>query len=128
MSHNNLNRRHFKPLLRRGSVSAIRPYDLRHTFAALWIESGKHPKILQEPLSYSRIFLDTYSRVVLRMQAASIQRFGARFSAPFGTLQRYGRIRPVAVAERVETTGSCFSANRPFLKRAWKDSNLRHRV
>jgi integrase len=85
MSHNNLNRRHFKPLLKIAGLPDIRPYDLRHTFATLWLESGEHPKILQEILGHSRIALtlDTYSHVVPHMQREAMQRFGDRFSTSF---------------------------------------------
>jgi integrase len=48
MSHNNLNRRHFKPLLKKANLPDIRPYDLRHTYATLWLESGEHPKIFKK--------------------------------------------------------------------------------
>ncbi len=41
--------RHFKPLLKRALLPDIRLYDLRHTFAMLWLESGEHPKILGGP-------------------------------------------------------------------------------
>lgn len=44
ISHNNLNRRHFKPLLKKAGLPAIKPYGLRHTFATLWFESGEHLK------------------------------------------------------------------------------------
>ena len=85
MSHNNLNRRHFKPLLKKAGLPDIRPYDLRHTFATLWLESGEHPKILQEILGHSRIALtlDTYSHVAPHMQREAMRRFGARFSGSF---------------------------------------------
>lgn len=83
MSANNLSRRHFKPLLRRAGLPDVRLYDLRHTFATLWLESGEHPKILQEILGHSRISvtLDTYSHVVPHMQREAMGRFGERFSA-----------------------------------------------
>jgi integrase len=85
MSHNNLNRRHFKPLLKKASLPDIRPYDLRHTFATLWLEAGEHPKILQEILGHSRIALtlDTYSHVAPHMQREAMRRFGERFSGTF---------------------------------------------
>ena len=44
MSANNLSRRHFKPLLKRAGLPDVRLYDLRHTFATLWLESGGTPK------------------------------------------------------------------------------------
>jgi integrase len=85
MSHNNLNRRHFKSLLRKANLPDIRPYDLKHTFATLWLESGEHPKTLQEILGHSRITLtlDTYSHVAPHMQREAMQRFGERFSSSF---------------------------------------------
>ena len=82
MSGNNLSRRHFKPLLAQAGLPNIRLYDLRHTFATLWLESGEHPKILQEILGHSRISvtLDIYSHVVPHMQKETMGRFGGRFA------------------------------------------------
>ena len=59
-------------------------YALRHTLATLWLESGEHPKILQEILGHSRISvtLDTYSHVILHMQREAMSRFGHMFSKP----------------------------------------------
>ena len=84
MNGNNLSRRHFKPLLRRAGLLDIRLYDLRHTFATLWLESGEPPKILQEILGHSRnsVTLDTYSHVVPHMQREAMGRFGVRFVSP----------------------------------------------
>jgi integrase len=83
MSHNNLNRRHLKPLLERAGVPPMRPYDLRHTFATLWLESGESVKILQEILGHSRITLtlDTYAHVTPHMQREAFGRFGQGFSS-----------------------------------------------
>jgi hypothetical protein len=66
MDRENLAACHFKPLLKRAELPDIRLYNLRHTFATLWLESGEHPKILQEILGHSRISitLDTYSHVI----------------------------------------------------------------
>lgn len=84
MDRDNLVARHFKPLLKRAELPDIRLYDLRHTFATLWLESGEHPKILQEILGHSRISvtLDTYSHVIPHMQREAMGRFGAMFSKP----------------------------------------------
>jgi integrase len=83
MSHNNLNRRDLKPLLERAGVPPMRPYDLRHTFATLWLESGESVKILQEILGHSRITLtlDTYAHVTPHMQREAFGRFGQGFSS-----------------------------------------------
>jgi integrase len=73
-----------KPLLKRAELPNIRLYDLRHTFATLWLESGEHPKILQEILGHSRISvtLDTYSHVIPHLQREAMGRFGRMFSKP----------------------------------------------
>jgi integrase len=84
MDRDNLAARHFKPLLKRAQLPDIRLYDLRHTFATLWLESGEHPKILQEILGHSRISitLDTYSHVTPHMQREAMGRFGRVFWKP----------------------------------------------
>ena len=41
IDHTNLNRQHFKPLLKRAGLPAIHPYDYRRSFATtLWMELG----------------------------------------------------------------------------------------
>ncbi|MGI8649669.1 MAG: tyrosine-type recombinase/integrase [Rubrobacter sp.] len=82
LCRDNLAARHFKPLLKHAGLPNIRLYDLRHTFATLWLESGEHPKILQEVLGHSRISmtLDTYSHVIPHMQHDAMSRFGKMFS------------------------------------------------
>jgi site-specific recombinase XerD len=49
----------------------------------LWLESGEHPKILQEILGHFRISvtLDTYSHLIPHMQRYVMGHFGARFSS-----------------------------------------------
>ena len=84
MDRDNLAARHFKLLLKRARLPDIRLYDLRHAFATLWLESGEHPKILQEILGHSRISitLDTYSHVIPHMRREAMSRFGYMFSKP----------------------------------------------
>lgn len=81
IDHNNLNRQHFKPLLKRAGLPDMRPYDLRHTFATLWIESGESADVLQKVLGHSSITLtlDTYAHLSPRYQRESFGRFGASF-------------------------------------------------
>jgi integrase len=43
-SGTNLLGRHFKPLLKRAELPAIRLHDLRHTCATILLMAGKHPK------------------------------------------------------------------------------------
>jgi integrase len=58
--------RHFKPLLKRAELPAIRLYDLRHTCATILLMAGKHPKFVQEMFGHANISitLDTYSHVI----------------------------------------------------------------
>ncbi len=80
MNGNCLNWRHFKPALRRaGLPDAVRLYDLRHTFATLWIESGEDLTVLSRILGHTTIKLtaDIYVHAHQRMQAASLDRFGS---------------------------------------------------
>jgi integrase len=66
MSCTNLLGRHFKPLLKRAGLPAIRLHDLRHTCATILLMAGKHPKYVQELLGHTsiNITLDTYSHVI----------------------------------------------------------------
>ena len=56
----------------------MRPYDLRHSFATLWIESGESSEVLQKILGHSSIktTLDTYSHLSPRYLRESFGRFG----------------------------------------------------
>jgi integrase len=66
MSGTNLTGRHFKPLLKKAGLSAIRLHDLRHTCATILLMSGEHPIFVQELLGHAsiNITLDTYSHVI----------------------------------------------------------------
>ena len=72
----NLKKKHFKPLLERAGLPAIRLYDLRHTAASLLLANGEHPKVVQEMLGHFSITLtmDTYSHVMPDMQEQSAAR------------------------------------------------------
>jgi integrase len=66
MRGTNLLARHFKPLLKRAELPAIRLHDLRHTCATILLMAGKHPKYVRELLGHASIAitLDTYSYVI----------------------------------------------------------------
>jgi integrase len=66
-------RAHFRPLLRRAGLPAIRFHDLRHTCATLLLGRGVNPKIVSEMLGHSTvaITLDLYSHVLPTMQEAA---------------------------------------------------------
>ena len=66
MRGTNLLGRHFKPLLNKAELPAIRLHDLRYTCATILFMAGKHPKYVQELLGHANISitLDTYSHVI----------------------------------------------------------------
>jgi len=66
----NLDRRHFKKIIKAAGIRVIRLYDLRHTMATLLLSKGVNPKIVSERLGHSSIALtlDTYSHVLPTMQ------------------------------------------------------------
>jgi integrase len=75
----NIVNRHYKPLLNRAGLPAIRLYDLRHSHATLLMAAGEHPKVVQERLGHSTITLtlDTYTHVVPGMQELASSRLDA---------------------------------------------------
>jgi integrase len=62
----NIDRRSFKPLLKKAELPNIRFHDLRHTCATTLLKMGQHPKYVQELLGHANIAitLDTYSHVL----------------------------------------------------------------
>jgi integrase len=77
LSHRNLLKRHFKPILKRaGLPDSIRLYDLRHTCATLLLAANEHPKVVSERLGHASITLtlDTYSHVLPSMQQAASEK------------------------------------------------------
>lgn len=68
--HQNLTRRHFKPIRDNAELPKIRLYDLRHTTATLLLSAGENPKVVQERLGHASVVLtlDTYSHVLPNMQ------------------------------------------------------------
>ena len=68
--YGNLDRRHFKKIIKAARLRKIRLYDLRHTMATLLLLKGVNPKIVSERLGHSSIALtlDTYSHVLPTMQ------------------------------------------------------------
>ena len=66
LRHGNFYRRHFRPaVVKAGLDPATRFHDLRHTYAALLIAQGAHPKAIAEVLGHSTITvtLDRYGHL-----------------------------------------------------------------
>jgi integrase len=63
---NNLVKRDFTRALRRAGLRRIRFHDLRHTYAALLIAAGAHPKYIQAQLGHASITttLNTYGHLL----------------------------------------------------------------
>jgi integrase len=63
---NNLVNRDFRRTLRRAGCPRIRFHDLRHTYAALLIAAGAHPKYIQAQLGHASITttLNTYGHLL----------------------------------------------------------------
>jgi integrase len=78
MSCTNLLGRHFKPLLKKAGLPAIRLHDLRHTCATILLMAGKHPKYVQELLGHASISitLDTFSHVIEGMDGGLADAMG----------------------------------------------------
>jgi integrase len=55
----------FRPAVRRAGLSPLRFHDLRHTYAALMVAAGAHPKLLQAQLGHTSInvTLNTYGHL-----------------------------------------------------------------
>ncbi len=64
---NDVNFRHrvFTPAVRRSKLTGFRFHDLRHTYAALMVAAGAHPKYLQAQMGHSsvRVTLDLYGHL-----------------------------------------------------------------
>lgn len=66
MNAHNLIHRDFAGALRRSGLRKIRWHDLRHSYAALLIDQGEHPKYIQTQMGHSSInvTMDTYGHLM----------------------------------------------------------------
>jgi integrase len=71
--YSNWFKRHFKPaVVRAGLPPATRFHDLRHSYAAMLIAQGAHPRAIMERMGHSTITvtLDTYGHLLPKIDAA----------------------------------------------------------
>ncbi len=61
----------YRPAVRRAGLAPLRFHDLRHTYAALMVAAGSHPKLLQAQMGHSSITvtLDLYGHLYPEMAA-----------------------------------------------------------
>jgi integrase len=94
----NFRRRVWFPALRAARITSPLPriHDLRHTAAALAIQTGAHPKAIQEMLGHSSITvtLDRYGHLFPSLAEALAERMDSLF------------LRPTALDERLGTAES----------------------
>jgi integrase len=83
LNDDNFRHRVFRPAVRRIGLTGLRFHDLRHTYAALMVRAGAHPKYLQAQMGHSsiKVTLDRYghllpdeNRVVLEALDAIVKR------------------------------------------------------
>jgi integrase len=65
LNDDNFRHRVFAPAVRRSKLTGFRFHDLRHTYAALMVAAGAHPKYLQAQMGHSsiRVTLDLYGHL-----------------------------------------------------------------
>ena len=65
LNDDNFRHRVFAPAVRRTKLTGLRFHDLRHTYAALMVAAGAHPKYLQAQMGHSsiRVTLDLYGHL-----------------------------------------------------------------
>jgi integrase len=73
LRHSNFYARHFKPaVVRAGLPEATRFHDLRHSYAAMLIAEGAHPRAIMERLGHStiQVTLGTYGHLFPSLEAS----------------------------------------------------------
>jgi integrase len=75
----NLLNRDFRRTLNRAGLRRMRFHDLRHTFAALMIAQGEHPKTIQDAMGHSSITvtMNTYGHLLPRLLEEAADRLEA---------------------------------------------------
>jgi len=83
MRHSWFYRQHFRPAAVRIDCPGLRFHDLRHSYAALLISQGAHPRAIMERLGHSSIAvtLGTYGHLLPGLDAALTERVDAAIVA-----------------------------------------------
>lgn len=74
----------FHAAAKRAGVRRIRFHDLRHTHATLALQSGIHPKVVQERLGHAEIgiTMNTYTHAIPSMQADAAETIASLWASP----------------------------------------------
>ncbi len=97
--HSDLYPRHFKPAVKRAGLSPdLRYHDLRHTYAALLIAEGAHPRSIMERMGHSSITvtLGTYGHLFPSLEAELTDRLSRAISRGRSKASCTGVARPGA--------------------------------
>ena len=98
LRHSNFYARHFKPaVLRAGLPEATRFHDLRHSYAAMLIAEGAHPRAIMERLGHStiQVTLGTYGHVFPSLEAS--------LTAALDDVYRSAEPAPAAEVQKLES-------------------------
>jgi integrase len=106
LDHGNVNRQQFKRLLKKAALPSMRPNDIRHSFATLWIESGESAEVLQKVSGHSSW---SRPRSTLRPPLAPLP---ARVFRPLRRRPRWP-LEELVVVEIVVVADSAFSEGVP---------------
>lgn len=76
--------RHFQDTLEAIGLPRVRFHSLRHSYASIQLQSGTHPKVVQEALGHSSIelTLNTYSHLLPSLQKEAAEKIDKIFATP----------------------------------------------
>jgi integrase len=85
LSHNNITRRVWYPLLRYLGLEKRRPYQTRHTAATLWLAAGESPEWIARQMGHTNteMLFKVYSRYVPNLTRADGSAFGRLLTEQF---------------------------------------------
>lgn len=108
--HGTFYRRHFLPAAERVGLAGMIFYDLRHTFAALMVAEGVHPRALMELMGHSSISvtMDVYGHLFPGLSAAGAEGLSAKINASQRVEANASRPEPsgTSLARKTRQNGS----------------------